>query len=542
MRDRVTAVLRRIVETFQSFTPGQKAISIFAVLALAVGGYFFATWAAQPTYAPLFSNLAPADASAIVDKLNADAVPYQLTNGGQTIMVPQDQVYAERIKLSGQGLPAQADTGYALLDKQGVMTSDFMQQVGYQRALEGELNKTIKSMAGVQSATVHLAIPAKDVFADNQQKPTASVLVQTAPSAKLSSAQTQAIVHLVSSSVPGLDPAKVTLVGADGKVLSTDDAAGASGAADARTQQTQAFEQRMSGSLQSMLDQVVGPGHAAVQVTADLDYDQTETKTQKYIAEPSAPPLAETKKTEVYNGGPNMGTGVLGPDNIQVPNGITGSAGPNGGYAAQSDTRNNAVGMVTETRKSAPGSVRKLSVAVMLDSATAKGANEAQLQQLVSSAVGLDPARGDSIALSTVAFDKAAADTNAKALADAKKAEQQAQLYSMLKTGAIVGAILLLGLVAWLRSRRRNKRLRKLQVEIARANEERLALELANARAALEAEGGMDARLAIAPGGPGDEDVAAEREARQREITSLVEQQPDEVAQVLRGWLADRRS
>jgi flagellar M-ring protein FliF len=536
MRDRVTAVLRRIVETFQSFTPGQRAMSVFAVIALAVGGYFFATWASQPTYSPLFSNLAPADASAIVDKLTADAVPYQLTNGGQTIMVPQDKVYGERIKLSGQGLPAQADTGYALLDKQGVMTSDFMQQVGYQRALEGELNKTIKSISGVQAAAVHLAMPAKDVFADSQQKPTASVLVQTAPSAKLTSAQAQAIVHLVSSSVPGLDASNVTVVGADGKVLSTDDAAGASGAADARTQQTQAFEQRMSTSLQSMLDQVVGAGHAAVQVTADLDYDQTETKTQKYISDPSTPPLADSKKTEVYNGSGAVGAGVLGPDNIQVP---VGAGNPSSGYSSQTETRNNAVGMVTETRKSAPGSVRRLSVAVMLDSATAGGANEAQLQQLVSSAVGLDPARGDSIALSTLAFDKSAANKDAGALADAKKAEQQAQLYAMLKTGGVVGAILLLAFVAWWRSRRRNKKLDNLiRAEVAQSNAERAAIEAANARA-IEADGGADARLAIAPAG--DDDSAAEREARQREITSLVEQQPDEVAQVLRGWLADRR-
>jgi flagellar M-ring protein FliF len=535
MRDRVTAVLRRLVETFRSFTPGQKAVSGLAVLALAIGGYFFATWVGQPTYAPLFSNLAPADASAIVDKLTADGVPYQLTNGGQSIMVPQDKVYAERIKLSGQGLPAQADSGYTLLDKQGVMTSDFMQQVNYQRALEGELNKTIKSMSGVQSAAVHLAIPAKDVFADSQQKPTASVLVQTSPSGKLSSAQAQAIVHLVASSVPGLDASSVTLVGADGKVLSTDDAAGASGAADARTQQTLAFQQRMTTSLQQMLDQVVGPGHAAVQVTADLDYDQTETKTQKYIADPSTPPLAESQKVEQYTGSGMGNAGVLGPDNIQVPSGV----GPSSGYSANSVTRNNAVGMVTESRKSAPGSVRRLSVAVMLDSRTAGGVDPAQLQQLVSSAVGLDPTRGDSIAVQQVPFDQSAAAQNQKALSDANKAEQQAQLYSTLKTAGIISVIALLVLIAWWRNRRRNKGLRAIQAEIARAEEERLAIEAANTRAALEAESGESARLAIAPGGLDD---AAERDARQQEITTLVEQQPEEVAMVLRGWLADRRS
>jgi flagellar M-ring protein FliF len=185
--------------------------------------------------------------------------------------------------------------------------------------------------------------------------------------------------------------------------------------------------------------------------------------------------------------------------------------------------------------------VRKLSVAVMLDSATAKGANEAQLQQLVSSAVGLDAGRGDTIALSTLAFDKSAANQNAGALADAKKAEQQAQLYSMIKTGAIVGVIALLLLIAMFSTRRRNKKLDKLlKAEVAQANVDRAALDAANTRA-IEADGGVDARLAIAPA-DSDDGAAAEREARHRELTSLVEQQPEEVAQVLRGWLADRRN
>src|SRR3954454_17404367 len=136
MRERVTATLRRIVATFGAFTPGQKAVSIFAVIALAIGGYFFATWASTPTYAPLFSNLAAADASAIVDKLSADGTSYQLANSGQTIMVPQDQVYDLRLKMSGAGLPASTDSaaGYDLLDKQSAMTSDAMQQKTFQRA------------------------------------------------------------------------------------------------------------------------------------------------------------------------------------------------------------------------------------------------------------------------------------------------------------------------------------------------------------------------------------------------------------------------
>jgi flagellar M-ring protein FliF len=332
----------------------------------------------------------------------------------------------------------------------------------------------------------------------------------------------------------------VTVVGSGGKVLSGDAAELAGGASDARTQQTQSFEQRMGTSLQSMIDQVVGPGHAAVKVTADLDYDQTETKTQKYIADPSTAPLAESKKVETYGTGStgSTGTGVLGPDNIQVPTAAA-SAGT-GGYQNYSETKNNAVGMVTESRKAAPGAVRKLSVAVLLDSKAAAGANEAQLQQLVSSAVGLDATRGDSIAVTALPFDQSAANQTKDELAASQKADQQAQLYSLIKNGAIAGGIALLLLIAMFRGRRRNRKLRKLiKAEVATDGPNQAALDAASANA-IEANGGENVLALEAK--PSDADgTAAEREARQREIAELVEKQPDEVAQLLRGWLADRR-
>ena len=171
MLERVTAVFRKGTGTFGSFSPGQKAVTIFAVVALVIGGYFFATWAGQPNYAPLFSGLTPVDANSIVDQLTTDGVPYKLTDGGTTIMVPEGQVYGERIKVSAAGLPSQGEAGYELLDKQGVMTSEFMQQITYRRALEGELSKTIKSIDGVNTAAVHLAIPEKDVFTDDTHEP-----------------------------------------------------------------------------------------------------------------------------------------------------------------------------------------------------------------------------------------------------------------------------------------------------------------------------------------------------------------------------------
>lgn len=541
MRDRMTSTGRRVLTTFGEFTPGQKLMTVFAVIALGIGGYFFATWAATPTYAPLFSNLAPADASAIVDKLAADGVPYQLSNGGQTILVPQDQVYAQRLAMSGAGLPAQSDGGgYSLLDKQSLMTSDFKQHVDYKRALEGELAKTVKSISGVTAATVHLALPQKDLFSNDQEKPTASVLVATSTNRRLTPDQVQAVVHLVASSVEGLDPNDVTVVGADGMVMSGSGVDGGGAGGDLRSRATQQFEQRMGTALQQMLDQLVGPGHAVVQITADLDFDQTETRTETYVADPATPPLQESTKKEEYTGGGNPTGGVIAPD---AGNGT----GTNGGsYSQESVTRANAVGKVTETRRSAPGAVRRLSVAVLLDSATAQGADEARLQQLVSSAVGLDAQRGDTIAISTMPFDKAVAERAQSDLAAAQAAEKQEQMFEYAKTGLIVAAVVILVIAAMISSRRRNKRLQKLlRAEVAQLN--------GGAGAATALEGGNSAEQRAIEGG-GDGEMAAieapslvdpqlvQRQERQKEIADLVEKQPEEVAALLRTWLADRRN
>jgi flagellar M-ring protein FliF len=541
MKNQLTAGVRRATTTFQSFSAGQKAVTIVAIVVLAVGGYFFSTWAAQPTYTPLFSNLASTDAAAIVDKLDSDGVQYELQDGGNTILVPKDQVYSLRLKMSGAGLPADTEGGgYSILDNQNVMTSEFMQQVGYRRALEGELAKTIKSIEGVNAATVHLAIPQKDVFSDDQQKPTASVLVATGTGKDLKDDQVQAVVHLVASSIEGMDPASVTVVGADGTVLSSNGTAGAGGGGgDSRTRATTDYESRLNSSVQRMLDQALGTGNAVVQISADLDFDATETKTQKYVADPATPPLAETTKTETYSGGGGTPTGgVLGPDNIQVPAG-TGSG--SGAYEQSESTKNNAVGVVTEVRKSAPGAVKKLSVAVMINSDSVQGANEAQLQQLISSAVGLDATRGDTIAVSAMSFDKTGADAVKQELEAAQAADQQAATMSMIKTGALIFGVVVLILMAFIGNKRRQKKMQKaLQAQIDRFEAEQAELVGARVPVAIGAGNAVAGELTAGPPVELDPEALA-REERSREITSLAIQQPDDVVNLLRGWLADRR-
>lgn len=539
MGQNLLGAARRAGRTFGDFTLGQKVVTVLAVLGLALGALLFNRWASTPTYAPLFSNLAASDASAIVDKLNSAGTPYKLANGGATIMVPQGQVDAVRLQMSGQGLPANDSSSWSLLDKQGMTSSQFQQQVAYQRALEGELAKTIQSIQGVDAAVVNLAIPQKDVFTKDSDKPTASVLVQTKAGQDLTSQQVQAVTNLVASSVPGLTPDMVTVADGKGRVLSAQGTAGGAGA-DTRSDQTRAYEDRMSQSLQDMLDRVVGPGHSVVRLTADLDYDTTDTTTEKYVYDKTVPPVASTTTTEKWTGaGGTAVGGVLGPDNISVP---AGNATPGANnYQKDSATVNNAVGKVVEQRKSAPGAVRKLNVAVLLDTRTAGTIDPAQVQALVASAAGITSARGDTIQVSRMPFDQSAEKDAQTQLAEAKKAEQTASRMSLIKTGGLVGLVVLVVLYALLAGRKRRKAPALTDEERLQIEALQRSLELANSQPAGELTGTGNVAIAALEPAPAPDPAAQLAALARDEIGQLVQQQPEEVAQLLRGWLADRR-
>ena len=256
--------LERLRSALATISLGQKVVIGLLVAGLGLGGFFFVRWITAPTYAPLFSNLASTDASAIVDELNAAGTAYELADGGQTIMVAKDQVYDLRLAMSGKGLPAGSDTGYALLDEQGITTSEFQQQVEYQRAIEGELSKTLESLEGVRSAVVHVALPKDEVFATEETEPTASVLLDLAPGANLAGEQVQAVTNLVSSSIQDMAPDQVTVADSTGQVLSAAGTGVTAAAGDARSQLEQDTEARLGENAQQILDRVLGPGRAVV--------------------------------------------------------------------------------------------------------------------------------------------------------------------------------------------------------------------------------------------------------------------------------------
>jgi flagellar M-ring protein FliF len=524
---RIPASLRTL---FAGFTAGQKAVTAIALLALLVGGVAFTGWAAKPSMVPVFTSLAADDAAAITEELNTRGTQYALADGGATVLVPQKDVYQLRLDLSAAGLPKDGKAGYELLDSQGITTSEFRQRVDYQRALEGELTKTISSIEGVEAATVHLVMPEEALFSEDARQPSASVLVKTKRGTTLSGGQVQAVVNLVSSSVEGLVPEQVTLADANGTVLSAAGEDGANAAAgDARAVQTAAFEKELQTSVQEMLTPVVGSGKAVVRVKAALDFDKRATTSERFNPDDKqAPAVSESVTTENYEGGNQIVGGVLGPENVGNP----ALAGGENNYEKGSETRTMAVDKVTEQVQSAPGKVERLSVAVILDAEAAGVIAPAEVEQLVAAAAGIDRERGDVVEVSRLEFDDTAAKAAEEEFAQIAAAEKAAQRWSLARTAGVLLVVGLLLLYA-LRVMRRDQR---TEVELPYNTEAtQLALEAEQSAALAAAE-----RRVLEP-------VPVSAEERQRltiqgEIGELVERQPEEVAQLLRGWLADRRS
>lgn len=527
-KDGVTRTFGRYQRTFAAFTTGQKVVAIVGSLALVLAGFMIFRWASTPSYAPLYSNLSSSDASAVVDKLDSQGVPYKLTNGGNTIMVPKDKVYATRINLSGQGLPSSSDSGYSILDKQSLSTSQFQEQTNFKRAMESELSRTIEALNGIDTAVVHLALPEKQVFSDTQDPATASVLVSTRPGEQLSAEQVQAIVNLVASSVDGLQPDKVTVADAAGHVLSSTD--GTAGIASARDQQVQDYQDQVNKRIQAMLDRVVGPGNSTVAVTANLDFDKSVTEKKSYTWNKNNPPLSETKAVEKYNGAAASGlSGVVGPDGQMDSVGTAGNG--NSRYEKSSETADNAVDTTVEHRETAPGGVRNLHVGVVLDAATARNINPSEIQSLVASAVGIDPTRGDTVQVSSLPFDRSSEKAAKAELAAAQKADASAKQWSLIRNSGLAVLILLIVLLAWLKGRRRARdRADAASYVVEQLRQE--ALERAAAQAAVEPS---PAVLAL------ESMDHEETDEMREELAALVERQPEDVAALLRGWLVEPR-
>jgi flagellar M-ring protein FliF len=530
MPQQVTSFFRRLGDTIRGFSVAQRVIAVIGVAVIGLGAAGLAMWASQPSYTPLFSGLQAADASAIVDQLRTDGVPYQLTDGGGTIMVPQQKVYDERLKAASAGLPTSTTNGYSLLDKMGVTSSEFQQSVTYKRAMEGELANTIAAMKGVKTASVRLAIPEDTVFVSEKKDPTASVFVETQAGATLTADQVQAIVHLTSAAVTGMQPTDVAVVDANGNVLSTV-GAGATGGAD---KQATDYEARVKSAVQDMLDKVVGVGNATVAVAADVSTESAQRTEESYASPTNAPSLSETTQKETYSGtGGNSAAGVLGPDNIAVPNGANG----NGTFNSESSTKDNAVDKVTEQRTIPAGAINRQTVSVAVNSDAVSNVSAAELRSMVNAAAGIDTKRGDAVSVQLVPFSKAGATEAAKAIQEAKDAAAADQLTGIIRTSIIGAAIVAAAIIAFALFRRGRKRAAE-NAELEAEQADTAALEASAFPIALEpAAPTIPMQLDPVPDPTGPE---LEAERRRQEIESLAERDPQKTAEFLRSLMEER--
>ncbi|WP_417506016.1 flagellar basal-body MS-ring/collar protein FliF [Microbacterium sp.] len=540
MPQAVTNVFQRIGRVIAGFTLAQRTIAIIGVAVLALGIVALSSWLTRPTYTPLFSGMSASDANAVVEQLRSSSVPYELADGGATVLVPEKDVYDQRLAAASAGLPGASSGGYSLLDDMGVTTSEFQQSVTYKRAIEGELAATISSIEGVTAASVQLAIPEESVFVSETVDATASVFVETSGSSSLTSKQVEAIVHLTSAAVSGMKPENVAVVDQSGQTLS---AAGV-GAVGGVDQQAGDYEARVTASVQQMLDTVVGPGNATVTVVAEIDRSVNERVEETYTPAEGAPPLTEQSRTDTQNGS-SSNAGVLGPDNIAVP-----SAGADGTSESTETSKTNAVNKSTQSTSTPAGNVLRQSVSVAVDAGAGGDLSTAQLTELVETAAGIDTARGDSIAVELVSFSQTDAEAAQAALQAAKDAEAAERQSVLLNTAIIAAAIalpLLLAVIAALvRMRRRaNSATEFDQLFGDRPAPLSAALDPGAATVAIDQAATTPlAFLETTPDPepePDPEPAQVSLERRRAEIDSLTRQDPKRTADLLRTLIDDRQ-
>ncbi|MET0859805.1 MAG: flagellar basal-body MS-ring/collar protein FliF [Microbacterium sp.] len=527
MPQQISSAFGRLMAAIRGFSTAQRTIAIIGVAVLALGIFALSTWMTKPAYTPLFSGLSAADASTIVEQLQTNGVSYELSNGGATIMVPEQNVYEERLTAAAAGLPSSSTGGYSLLDEMGVTSSEFQQSVTYKRALEGELAATISALEGVTTASVRLAVPEETVFVSEKANPTASVFVETKNGVTLSAEQVQAITHLTSASVDGMTATDVAVIDSKGTVLS---AVGV-GATGTVAQQTTDYEQRVRTSVQTMLDQIVGPGNSTVIVAAGVNLESAERVEESYTTPEDAPILDESSSQESYTGGGGTGSGgALGPDNIAVPSGSG-----DGTYTSESATKNHAVDKVTESRTIPAGSIERQTVSVALSADVAENLDIGNIRDLVSSAAGIDTDRGDAVTVELVSFTTSAADEAAAAIAATEKAAADERTGELIRTGIIAAAILAAAGIALIVHTVRTRRRREEAESAQSALEPGAFRDLVMADATQVLPTVPDPLpLATAP-------VSTSIDRARAEIGSLAERNPEKTAAFLRGLMDEKQ-
>jgi flagellar M-ring protein FliF len=428
------------IEAFMRLPMQQKLTTIIVlamVASLVVVGW---NWSRTPSYAVLFSNISERDGGAILSALQQMNVPYKFSESGGAILVPQHQVHDMRLRLASQGLPKGGLVGFEIMETQKLGLSQFIEQINFQRALEGELSRSIQSLAAVQGARVHLAIPKQTAFLRDEQKPSASVLVNVHAGRTLEPGQVAGIVHMVASSVPHLPTANVSVIDQNGNLLSAETGRQPGGALDAsQLKYVQEIESSYVRRIENILSPMVGPGNFRAQVTADVDFSQAEQVAETYKPNPAPDISIRSQQISEAGAGASAAAGVPGALSNQPPVPATAPLTtphapgmPGAAPAAAHDATAAGTALPASARRDATinyeldktikhvrqagGAIKRLSVAVVVNhrKETAQGGKAsfkplttkemAQINDLVKEAMGFNKDRGDTLNVANSPF------------------------------------------------------------------------------------------------------------------------------------------
>ncbi len=468
-------------------------------------------WGGRAENVPLFTGMDAKDAGEVAAKLKEMKVPYEIGSNGTAILVSSKDVYRVRLDLASQGLP-RGYKGFEIFDQNKFGATEFQNKVNYLQALQGELTRTIEQMAEVEKARVHIVLPEDSLYKKNEKPATASIMLKLRPSAQISREQVKGIVNLVAHSIQGLKPENVTIVDNFARVLNDQEDAQQKPTTATLTQLelTKKVQDSLQKSVQSMLEQVIGPGKTAVRVSVELNFDQRTVDRQVFepVVDDKGIIRSSQEVNESFKGTSPQPGGVPGTTS-NIPGYVTGNQGQSQ-YEKKETTRNYEINETKEKTVVAPGSIRRLAVSVLVD-ANANNAQRESILKAVQSAVGFNAARGDMISVEAISFSTELADRQ-KREEQELAAEQQRAMWFKIATG-VVAALAVMYVVRALMRRRQQEE--EEFVEIPVQPQPTSIIEQAKDLSAAEKE-----RL-------------SQREA----IAKMAKNKPDEVAQLVKAWI-----
>jgi len=350
-----------------NLSPAKRIIFLTVVAAVIAGFIFIINWTTTPEFGILYKNLSPEDAGIILSKLKENKVDYKISSNGTSISIPNDLIYEKRMELASQGLPKGGSVGFEIFDNTNLGITEFVQNVNYQRALQGELSRTISKFDEVANARVHIVMPSRSLFIEQDEPATASVVLTMSRGKMLNQDQVYGIVYLVSSSVSGLNPDNITVIDGNGKILTNSKDESATGKI---SHDQLEFKENMERSLEkrvkTMLDTALGSNKSVVRISCALDFRKSEKTEEKYYPKNQVV-RSEQLESSISNGTNNIPSGVPGVASNIAPGKKNAAPGTNKIFEKQDKTVNYEIGKTINHIIEPVGTITKLSIAVMVD-------------------------------------------------------------------------------------------------------------------------------------------------------------------------------